>query len=153
MQFHQLLSYCVLGVCWVSFFVLIHGRAACRAGHQHKQGRFKMMKTSNAEEHEARDKVLVPLMEEILHQLILVGRLSHYLQGFIHPRWCRISSINSKYVMAHDCWQIAYWKSGFSKTCAADCRRKLVTRQQKGRSRLVRQSNLPDRCQQQRFEN
>ena len=33
------------------------------------------------------------LMEEILHQLI--GRLSHYLQGFIHPRWCRISSINS----------------------------------------------------------
>ena len=23
-----------------------------------------------------------------------VGSLSHYLQGFIHPRWCRISSIN-----------------------------------------------------------
>ena len=23
------------------------------------------------------------------------GTLSHYLQGFIHPRWCRISSINS----------------------------------------------------------
>ena len=33
------------------------------------------------------------LMEEILHQLI--GSLSHYLQGFIHPRWCRISAINS----------------------------------------------------------
>ena len=33
------------------------------------------------------------LMEEILHQLI--GSLSHYLQGFIHPRWCRISSIDS----------------------------------------------------------
>ena len=32
------------------------------------------------------------LMEEILHQLI--GHFSHYLQGFIHPRWCRISSIN-----------------------------------------------------------
>ena len=32
-------------------------------------------------------------MEEILHQLI--GSLSHYLPGFIHPRWCRISSINS----------------------------------------------------------
>ena len=32
-------------------------------------------------------------MEEILHQLI--GSLSHYLQGFVHPRWCRISSINS----------------------------------------------------------
>ena len=30
-------------------------------------------------------KVLVLLMEEILHQLI--GSLSHYLQGFIHPRW------------------------------------------------------------------
>ena len=35
----------------------------------------------------------VRLMEEILHQLI--GSLSNYLQGFIHPRWCRISSINS----------------------------------------------------------
>ena len=32
------------------------------------------------------------LMAEILHQL--VGSLSHYLQGFIHPRWCKISSIN-----------------------------------------------------------
>ena len=36
------------------------------------------------------------LMAEILHQLIqLIGSLSHYLQGFIHPRRCRISSINS----------------------------------------------------------
>ena len=32
-------------------------------------------------------------MAEILHQLI--GSLSHYLQGFICPRWCRISAINS----------------------------------------------------------
>ena len=36
---------------------------------------------------------LLVLMEEILHQLICT--FSHYLQGFIHPRWCRISSINS----------------------------------------------------------
>jgi len=35
------------------------------------------------------------LMEEILHQLIC--SLSHYLPGFLHPRWCRISSINSSY--------------------------------------------------------
>ena len=33
------------------------------------------------------------LMEEILHHLI--ASLSHYLQGFIHPWWCRSSSINS----------------------------------------------------------
>ena len=32
-------------------------------------------------------------MEEILHQLI--GSSSHYLHGFMHPRWCRISSINN----------------------------------------------------------
>ena len=38
---------------------------------------------------------VILLMEEILHQLI--GSLSHYLQGFVHPRWCRISSINSSY--------------------------------------------------------
>ena len=25
----------------------------------------------------------------------LIRRISHYLRGFIHPRWCRISSINS----------------------------------------------------------
>ena len=25
----------------------------------------------------------------------LIRSLSHYLQGFIHARWCRISSINS----------------------------------------------------------
>ena len=37
--------------------------------------------------------LVILLMEEILHQLI--WRISHYLQGFIHPRWCRISSINS----------------------------------------------------------
>ena len=35
-------------------------------------------------------------MAEILHQLI--GSLSHYFQGFIHPRWCRNSSINSTFL-------------------------------------------------------
>ena len=40
--------------------------------------------------------VKILLMEEILHQLI--GRLSHYLQGFIHPRWLlEISFMNSMY--------------------------------------------------------
>ena len=38
-------------------------------------------------------KWIILLMAEILHQLI--GSLSHYLQGFIHPRWCRILAINS----------------------------------------------------------
>ena len=37
---------------------------------------------------------MIPLMEEVLHQL--VGSLSHYLQGFVHFRWCRISCINSR---------------------------------------------------------
>ena len=32
-------------------------------------------------------------MEEILHQLI--GSLSRHLQVLLHPRWCRISAINS----------------------------------------------------------
>ena len=38
--------------------------------------------------------MILLLMEEILHELIC--SLSHYLQGFIHPRWCRISAINSR---------------------------------------------------------
>ena len=32
------------------------------------------------------------LIEEILH--LFIGRLPYYFQGFIHPRWCRNSSIN-----------------------------------------------------------
>ena len=45
-------------------------------------------------------------MEDILHQLILVGSLSVYpincFQSFIHPRLCRISSINSVMTMDWD---------------------------------------------------
>ena len=32
---------------------------------------------------------------EIRRSPVEVGSLSHYLPGFIHPRWCRISCINS----------------------------------------------------------
>ena len=35
---------------------------------------------------------LILLMEEIRRSPVEVGSLSHYVQGFIHPRWCRISS-------------------------------------------------------------
>ena len=42
---------------------------------------------------QGRFRGLILLKEEILHQLIC--SLSHYLQGFKHPRWYRISSINS----------------------------------------------------------
>ncbi len=34
------------------------------------------------------------LVAEIRRSPVEVGSLSHYLQGFIHPRWWRISSIN-----------------------------------------------------------
>ena len=49
----------------------------------------KVVKTSGTDDEE------ILLMEEILHQLI--GSLSHYLQGFMHVRWCRISSTNSMF--------------------------------------------------------
>ena len=45
--------------------------------------------------HVSFQRVYILLMEEILHQLIWL--IYHYLQGVIHPRWCRISSINSMY--------------------------------------------------------
>ena len=35
------------------------------------------------------------LMAEIRRSPVEVGSLSHYLQGFIHPRWCKISAINN----------------------------------------------------------
>jgi hypothetical protein len=40
-------------------------------------------------------------MEEILHQLI--EGLSHYLQVFNHLRWCRISSIHSRFHIQWAC--------------------------------------------------
>ena len=36
--------------------------------------------------------------KQILHQLICSLGLARYLQGFIHPWWCRISSINSSII-------------------------------------------------------
>ena len=50
-------------------------------------------------------RLVILLMEEILHQLI--GSLSYYFQGFIHPRECRISSINS--ILTH-AWCMFFWR-------------------------------------------
>ena len=51
-------------------------------------------------------ETLLLLMAEILHQLI--GSLSHYLQGFIHPRWW-LSAINSsKFYLHSTIWSI-HW--------------------------------------------
>ena len=43
---------------------------------------------------------VILLMAEILHQLI--GSLSHYLQGFIHPRWYHHAS-QAKFPTPHVC--------------------------------------------------
>ena len=54
--------------------------------------------------------MIILLMAEILHQLI--GSLSHYLQGFIHPRWCRISAINSISLTTNNLmstWGLSNW--------------------------------------------
>ncbi len=47
------------------------------------------------------------LMEEILH--LLIGSLSHDVPGFIHPKWRRISSINSRVGFEHLSWCGAPW--------------------------------------------
>ena len=49
---------------------------------------------------------LILLMAEILHQLI--GTVSHWIQCFIHPRWCRISSINSMIGVHSLCYIIPF---------------------------------------------
>ena len=36
---------------------------------------------------------------DIRRSPVEVGSLSHYLQGFIYPRWCRMSSINNSFVI------------------------------------------------------
>ncbi len=59
------------------------------------------------------------LMAEILHQLI--GSLSHYLQGLIHPRWCRISAINSSsnHLLLESLWVLRYltWMCSITVEC------------------------------------
>ena len=56
---------------------------------------------------------LILLMAEILHHLDqLIGSLSHYLQGFIHARWCRISAINSRTLFFLDVLISALFFSG-----------------------------------------
>ena len=40
-----------------------------------------------------------------------VSSLSHYLQGFIHPRWCRISSINRRNSSPHSMYDLQYISS------------------------------------------
>ena len=60
-------------------------------------GFFRILEKMQRFESSVDGAVLIPtsilLMAEMLHQLI--GTLSHCLQGFLHPRRCRISSFNS----------------------------------------------------------
>ena len=73
------------------------------------------------------------LMEEILHQLI--GGLSHYLQGFIHPRWCRISSINSMSSLGlFGCFCLAF--------CSNKTPSKIAARRQSSHSPTASPTNL-----------
>ena len=46
-------------------------------------------------------------MDKMLHQLI--GSSSHYLQGFIHPRWCRISEPSTVWTGARVFFSPATW--------------------------------------------
>ena len=45
------------------------------------------------------------LMAEIRRSPVEVGSLSHCFWGFIHSRWCGISSINRKSVLLFFAWK------------------------------------------------
>ena len=51
------------------------------------------------------------------------GRLSHYLQGSIHPRWCRISSINTILRISYPFrfFTVRGLECRFEKTSASQC--------------------------------
>ena len=84
---------------------LLHiGNGAPKACH--KQSRFKdRLPRSQKFLHQSKSiqklTLVIPgirvvlLMEEILHQLMLVLSLSHHLQSFIHPRWRSISEAST----------------------------------------------------------
>ena len=59
-------------------------------------------------------------MEESLRSPVEVGTLSHYLQGFVHPRWLfGISSINSMINGVQSKMQYIALVSLFSQACTA----------------------------------
>ena len=101
-HFHHLVSRCILAKVW-----LVRGVTRFRA--QEIEDYFKYTYSLKPEfpcGESNFSTTTILLMEEILHQLI--GRLSHYLQGFIHPSWCNISSINRYQIESfgpHDCYQ------------------------------------------------
>ena len=76
---------------WFLFLGLTTGRR--RFGCGFGVGRHKLTNKMAGVQFFPKNSRMLLLMAEILHQLI--GSLSNYLQGFIHHRWCRISSINS----------------------------------------------------------
>jgi len=83
---------------WLWVFVSGAGKepskeADCQNGGGRRQGEWEDFANGPNGMEQCNIHVLL-LIAEILHQLI--GSLFHYLQGFIHPRWCRISSINSR---------------------------------------------------------
>ena len=45
---------------------------------------------------------LLLLMDEIRRSPVEVGSLSHYLQGFMHPRWCMIFFFFLRHVSLHN---------------------------------------------------
>ena len=61
---------------------------------------------------------LLLLMAEILHQLI--GGLSHYLQGFGHPRWLFGISSHQQYVNFQWCFFVNSFKDPSPTTMACD---------------------------------
>ena len=51
-----------------------------------------------------------------------VGSLSHYLQGFIHPRWCRISepsTVGFTKELVPRCKKIEMWLTSAGVECVA----------------------------------
>ena len=46
---------------------------------------------------------------EIRRSPVELGSLSHYLPGLIHPKWCRISSINSMSIR-YDIRNLVMWE-------------------------------------------
>ena len=70
-------------------------RSFWRSNFPHEN--FDKINLSGSKFIETKQLWMILLMAEILHQFIdFIGSLSHYLYGFIPPRWCKISAINSR---------------------------------------------------------
>jgi len=105
--------YCSIIVCHLNLEPLVHCSIYCIFINEHVTSHIIVTLCHHHSFNYCFYLPVILFTEEILHQLI--GSLSHYLQGFVHPRWWSLDSwtINSSHARPFLCFrgQLFCWIS------------------------------------------